>query len=404
MYVERDMGKKIMKFLKRKEIIAIVGARRCGKTTLMKHIFSRLKNAKYISFDNQETMQMFSTDVDLFIETYIKGTRFLFIDEFQYAKEGGRQLKYIYDNHPTKIIISGSSAAELSVHSIKYLVGRIFVFILAPFSFEEFLMHKDIKLYNLLNERKLSPILIDKIYKFYEEYSIFGGYPEVVLSKNKMEKIEILKNIYNIYLLREIKEILQISEDFKVIKLIKALALQIGGLVNYLEVSSLTGFNYRKLMNYINILIKTFVCLESRPFFTNKRKELAKAPKLYFLDNGFRNSVINNFQGLDNRTDSGELNENFIASELFKRELKLNYWRTKAGAEVDFIIEKNNKFIPIEVKSTLKSRKYGKSIKNFINAYHPDIGYIFSQKYYDKIKIEKSTIRFFPIFFISKII
>ena len=225
----------------------------------------------------------------------------------------------------------------------------------------------------------------------------------MVLSSSKEEKIEVLKNIYNIYLLREVKEILQISEDFKIAKLIKALALQIGSLVNYNEISSLTGFNYRDLIKYINILTKTFICIESRPFFTNKRKELAKSPKIFFLDNGFRNSVINNFQGFDNRTDLGELNENFVSSEFFKKDIKINYWRTKAGAEVDFIIEKEGKLIPVEIKTTLKSPKYGKSFKNFIDLYKPNNGFILSSTYYDKLKLGKAEIKFFPIFFASKI-
>ena len=171
-----------------------------------------------------------------------------------------------------------------------------------------------------------------------------------------------------------------------------------------MEISSLTGFSYRELMRYINILIKTFICIETRPFFTNKRKELVKTPKIFFLDGGFRNSVINNFQMPEDRTDMGILNENFIASELFKKEIKLNFWRTKAGAEVDFIIEKNNKFIPIEVKTTLTSPKYGKSIKNFIEIYKSNDGFILSNEYCNKLKIDKATIRFFPIFFISKIV
>ena len=143
MYIERVLENKIKKYLKRKEIIAVIGARQCGKTTLMKHIFSSLKNSKFISFDDQKILQMFEQDIDFFIKSYVKGVDFLFIDEFQYSKEGGKKLKYIYDSHNTKIIISGSSAAELSIHSLKYLVGRIFIFTLFPLSFNEFLKYKN---------------------------------------------------------------------------------------------------------------------------------------------------------------------------------------------------------------------------------------------------------------------
>ncbi|MBI2105736.1 ATP-binding protein [Candidatus Woesearchaeota archaeon] len=404
MYIKRDLESKIRKFLKRKEILAILGTRRCGKTTLMRQIFKELKNAKFISFDDQEILRVFKEDINLFIKIYVEDADFLFIDEFQYAKEGGKQLKFIYDNHNIKIIISESSAMELSIQSVKYLVGRIFIFNLNPFSFSEFLKYKNEKLSRVIAEEPISNVLVDKIFEYYEEYLIYGGYPEVILSYSEDEKKEVLKNIHNTYLLREVKEILQISDDFKLVKLIKALALQVGSLINYSEISSLTGFEHKELAGFVNILKKTFICIESRPFFRNKRKEIVKSPKIFFIDSGFRNHVINNFQKLDIRTDRGSLNENFVAGELFKKDIQFNYWRTKAGAEVDFVIEKENKLIPIEVKTVLKSPRYGKSFKNFIEEYKSQEGFILSEKYYNKIKLDKSTIKFLPVFSISFII
>ena len=104
-YIERDLEEKILKYMSNKEIIAVVGARQCGKTTLINHIFKSLKNAKFISFEDRGVLETFSQDIDLFINLYIKDTDFLFIDEFQYAKQGGKQLKYIYDSFKTKIIL-----------------------------------------------------------------------------------------------------------------------------------------------------------------------------------------------------------------------------------------------------------------------------------------------------------
>lgn len=405
MYIERLLENKIKSYLRRKEIIAIVGARQCGKTTLMKHMFSSLKNAKFISFDDQKILQLFEGDIDLFVKSYIEDVDFLFIDEFQYAKEGGRKLKYIYDTKNTKIIISGSSTAELSIQSIKYLVGRIFIFTLFPFSFEEFLSYKNSKLNELIKEKKiLSPVAIGAIKNVYEEYLIFGGYPEVVLAQSPEEKVEILKNIYSTFLLREMREILQISEDARLIKLMKALALQIGKEVNYHELALSTGFGYKEVVKYLNILTKTFICLESRPYFTNKRKELVKMPKFYFLDTGFRNLVIESFQEVEKRADRGALNENFVAAEISKKGSRLNYWRTKAGAEVDFILERENKLTPVEVKSLLKEPKYGRSFINFIEEYKPGRGIILSLDYHHDSRLKNTKISFRPIFLISYLI
>jgi predicted AAA+ superfamily ATPase len=124
-------------------------------------------------------------------------------------------------------------------------------------------------------------------------------------------------------------------------------------------------------------------------------------PKFYFLDSGFRNIAIENFLEIGKRSDKGEINENFVASEISKKEMRLNYWKTKAGAEVDFIIEKENKLIAIEVKTLLKGPKYGKSFINFINNYHPDKGIILSLDYFYDSKMEKTRINFRPVYLVS---
>src|SRR3989344_1250764 len=148
MYINRFLEKELLKYAHKKEIIAVVGPRQCGKTTLLKHIFNSLKRAVFIDFEDRETLELFNDDIKSFVEIYVKGNDYLFIDEFQYAKEGGKNLKYIYDNCKIKIFISGSSATELSIQSVKFLVGRIFVFTLYPLSFEEYLNYKEPVLYN----------------------------------------------------------------------------------------------------------------------------------------------------------------------------------------------------------------------------------------------------------------
>ena len=400
MYINRFLEKGMKPYITKKEIIAVVGPRQSGKTTLLKHIFNSLNNALYLDFEDRETLELFNEDIKSFAELYVKPYKYLFIDEFQYAREGGKDLKYIYDNYKTKIIISGSSVSNLSIQSIKYLVGRIFVFNLYPFSFEEFLNYKDSLLYKniYLKKMKLSKPIIEKIIPYFNEYCIYGGYPRVILSNNKEEKEIVLRNIYNTYFLKEIKEILNLPEDYKLSKLINALALQIGNIINYNELSSITGFKYKELLNYINILEKTFICIRSKPFYSNKRIEIAKAPKIFFFDNGFRNIVIKNLENMQKRQDKSILYENFIASELTKSGLEIKYWRTKSKAEVDFVIEKNGKIIPIEIKSNLKETKITKSFISFVDKYKPRYGLILSETFLS----ERSNIKFRPIFSVKK--
>lgn len=399
MYIDRFLEKKLRKYLNKREIIAVVGARQCGKTTLLRHIFKDLGNAIFLDFEDRETLELFNEDIKSFVDIYVKKYDYLFIDEFQYAKNGGKNLKYIYDNYKTKIVISGSSVSGLSINSIKYLVGRVFVFNLYPFSFEEYLCYKQPALYsNIYVKRKLTTPIIDMIIPYFNEFCIYGGYPRVILTNDNEEKEMVLRNIYNTYFLKEIKEILNLPDDHKLSKLINGLALQIGNIINYNELSDMTGFKYNDLLNNMNILEKTFICLRSHPFHTNKRTELVKAPKIFFLDNGFRNIVIKNFQLIKNRQDKGSLYENFTASEIAKRDLEVKYWRTKSKAEVDFIIEKKGKVIPIEVKSDIKKPKFTKSFLSFLIKYNPKNGLILSEKLYK----EKDRIKFRPIFSISK--
>lgn len=398
-YIPRTLEKDIRTALHMPEIVAIVGPRQCGKTTLLRHIADDLKEEKpsFVDFEDRDDLALFTNDIKGFAKLYVEGRNFLFIDEFQYAEEGGKNLKYLYDTHPVKIFITGSSATELSVQSIRHLVGRIFVFDLYPFSFREYLSYKENELTSFLTgEIEPGREIIKRIDVHFREYLIYGGYPRAALASTSEEKELVLKNIFNTYLLRDIREILNFRDDFKLTKLIHALALQIGSTCNYRELSTLTGFRYGDLLEALNILIKTFVIAESRPFYTNKRLELVKAPKLFFLDNGFRNVAIKSLQRSDQRADTGVLNENFLAAELVRYSDGLRFWRTKSKAEVDFIIEAQNQIIPIEVKSALKRPAVSRSFRSFLEKYRPARGFVTSNELLAEREIADSHVRFVP--------
>jgi predicted AAA+ superfamily ATPase len=106
-------------------------------------------------------------DIKAFVELYVQGQTYLFIDEFQYASQGGKHLKYIYDHFSSKTFIRGSSSTELSLQSIQYLVGRIFVFNLYPLTFSEFLRFKAPKLSQILGRQgSLSLEIIQKVNRY----------------------------------------------------------------------------------------------------------------------------------------------------------------------------------------------------------------------------------------------
>ncbi len=361
MYIKRKIEYQINKYLNTKEIIALVGPRQCGKTTFFQNLFKTLDRAVFITFEDQKILNLFEKNLDLFIQEYVIGNKYIFIDEFQYADNGGKNLKFIFDTQNIEIFITGSSAIDLTVRAFKFLVGRIFVFNLYPFDFEEYLSFKDINLSEQLSIYKKSKELPSSDFlpgyeKYYEEYIVYGGYPRVVLAESEEEKKEILKNIYNTYFLREVRDILGLVDDYKLSLLIKALASQIGNMVNYQELEKLSEFSYPTLKKNINFLEKTYIAYFVRPFFTNKRIEIVKNPKIYFFDSGLRNSVLNDFRQLSQRNDAGALVENAFSIELTKKGLLQNYWRTKRKEEIDFIVQfPDNKKIAYEIKKTEKN-------------------------------------------------
>jgi hypothetical protein len=398
-YIPRELETAIELYRNSPEIIAIIGTRQCGKTTLMQHIMQGIKGKRvvFLDFEDRDELNLFTSDIKSFAKLHVEGKDFLFIDEFQYAAEGGKQLKYLYDHFPIKIIITGSSATELSIQSIRHLVGRIFVFTLHPFSFYEFLSYKEPNLAELIRtEPALSSVIIERTQPYYQEYLIYGGYPRVVLADSFQEKEVVLKNIFQTYLLKEIRQILNYRHDLKLEKLIRALAFQVSGICNYNELSGLTGLKYRELLEALDILTNTFVVSPARPYFTNKRLELVKSPKFYFIDNGFRNSAVKNFRPPAERSDRGALHENFIAAELLKKDIDLRYWRTKSKAEVDFIIDQGNQLVPLEVKTQLGGPRVSRSFRSFIDKYHPAQAIIASNTFFANDTLGETTLSFRP--------
>lgn len=394
-YIPRQLETTLERRLERKEILAIIGPRQAGKTTLAKHLLSRRENTHHITLDDIDTKTLFIENINAFIEQHIKPYDYIFIDEIQYVEHSGQKLKYIHDTQEAKLIISGSSAAEVSIASLQHLVGRVLIHHLYPLSLEEYLRYKDENTLNTLRQTSTYKGLHGTIKPLLEEYMRFGGYPAVVLEDDKEEKKNILRNIHNTYFLREIKDIFRLKEDHKLSRLLKALAYQEGSVTNYQELASLTGYTAEEVKQHISILNKTFICQETANFHTNKRNELKKSPKLFFTDTGFRNAVIDNFS--TERVDAGAIRESLVAQELMKHGIRPKYWRTQSKAEVDFIIEQEGRTIPVEVKKKLTTTVLGKSLFSFINRYKPPTAIIISDDYEGTRELEHTTVTFIPL-------
>ncbi len=415
MYIQRELEGKIRPFLKRREALAVIGPRQAGKTTFINHLKGELEDAgkkvKFITFEKEGDLRLFSDSIEDF-KALAQNYDCVIIDEFQYAKDAGQKLKYLYDTLKTKFIISGSSSLELTFQTGKYMVGRLLDFELLPFSFGEYLSFADADLAGL-KAKKIKPAeifefdvragfgdeitrrLVDRL----EKYAVWGGYPACVLSKTALEKQKILEGIVEKYLLQDIKDLLALASADELMRIARFLALQIGNLVNFSELSDVSGLGHKEVLRHINILEKTFILNLARPFFSNRRTELVKNPKSYFVDLGVRNFLISDFRDLENRNDAGAVMENYARNALAAAGFKTNYWRTKSKAEVDFAVEFSGGVCPVEIKYGSK-KIVGKSFYSFIEKFNPKTGIIFTRDYLDQETIGRTKVKFIPLCYI----
>lgn len=390
-FVVRQIQEKVAQHLDQPEMTIILGPRQVGKTILLEQLQDWLLEQKKI---DPRLIFYFNLDIVQDWEKVKDQTRFInfikersqnqkiyiFIDEAQKVENPGSFYKGIYDSQlNAKLILTGSASLYFASQVKESMAGRKRIFYLHPFSFEEYLKAKHGSFFELTQwKENVLDYNWQDIKNFYKDYLIWGGYPRVVLAQDEEAKKTILSDIYSSYVERDIVGFLKIKNKSKFNKLVSLLAGQIGQLVNINELASLTELNRDTVYRYITTLEETYIIAQLTPYFNNPRQEIIKNPKIYFLDNGLRNHFLGNFNIFDNRGDVGSLFENSFLQELIvlKQEWQrtIHFWRTKQGAEVDFVVEQETNLIPIELKVNLKLPKSGAGLQNFIKKYKPASG------------------------------
>ena len=395
MYIQREIHPEIKNHLERKEYTIITGPHQSGKTSLLQALFKELKSVgrkvSYITFEDRDILSAinnhpeeifaFTPRPEKFLERSDPANQpiFLLIDEVQYAADPSNFLKYIYDvySENLKIVATGSSAFYIDKKFTDSLSGRKRIFELQTLTFEECLVFKNLSDLSgeleLIRERKeYTSSRHRELMEMFNEYLIFGGYPEVVLENNKEEKIRLLKEIKNSFLKRDIDES-GISNPDKFYNLLALLAGQTGNLVNRNELANTIGVDNKTIDKYLYVLQNCFHIELVKPFYSNLRKELTKMPKVYFKDSGLRNIALNRFFDFKSREDQGALLENYVhkrLSVLYDTDT-IKFWRTTDNKEIDFVIITSfREGLAFEVKLNCKSAKRV-SQKKFIENY-PD--------------------------------
>ncbi|MBD3724564.1 MAG: ATP-binding protein [Flavobacteriaceae bacterium] len=328
-YYKRAVFEEFQSKLKPNKVLVLLGARRVGKTQLIK---------KYVASTNEKVLQLNGEDLndvrlleEKSVANYTKllhDISILVIDEAQNISEIGQILKLMVDSiEGIKIIATGSSMFDLANKLGEPLVGRkntLFLFPLAQMEFSQFENYKQTT-ENL------------------EERLIYGGYPELTHYESWYEKKDYLKEIVNSYLLKDILIFDGIKNSDKIYDLLRLIAFQVGKEVSLQELGNQLNMSKNTVERYLDLLSKVFILFKIEGFSRNLRKEITKSSRWYFYDNGIRNAIINNFNTLQNRTDVGDLWENYLASERIKKQeyhkmFKQNYfWRTYDQQELDWV-------------------------------------------------------------------
>jgi len=336
--------------------IVVIGARQTGKTTSINNIISNLPDVLVLNGDDSVVRTLLSLANTEQIRAVIGNHKTVFIDEVQRIENIGLTAKIIVDHFKgVQLILSGSSSFEIKNSLSESLTGRKWEYVMYPVIWSEL--------------EKTDGYL--KSQQQLELRLIYGMYPEIITHPS--EEQNLLKQLVDSYLYKDLLAFARIKKPTVLEELLKALALQIGSEVSFNELSQLLHIDKNTVKSYIEILEKGFIIFTLSSYSKNIRNELKFSKKIFFWDNGIRNAVINNFNPLSMRNDTGDLWENFMISERMKRNSYENpfakgyFWRTASQQEIDYIEENNGDIEAFEFKWNIK--KKAKMVKTFTDFY-----------------------------------
>jgi len=331
--IERLIEQKLLDMATKFPVIAITGPRQSGKTTLCKKIF---KEYRYVSLENPDNREFAQLDPKGFIDEYNSG---VIIDEVQNVPELFSYIQGVVDGNDQtgQFILTGSQNFLLLERISQSLAGRVYIYHLLPFSYNE--------LYN-----KYNPQLLSIIFK--------GGYPRIY--DKKIAPHDFFPSYVQTYLERDIRSILNVKDITLFSAFLKICAGRIGQLFNSSSISNELGVDHKTVRNWITLLEASFVLYRLQPWHTNFNKRLVKSPKIYFYDTGLACHLL----GLKKPEEikvhfaNGALFENFIITEHIKNtwnqgySLSSYFWRDSKGKEIDLLIENGKQLKIVEIKST----------------------------------------------------
>lgn len=351
MIIKRSALALLQQKIQPNKVVLLYGPRRVGKTTLLQQFIQGLPStmrAKFVNGESAIIQQELSLRSEASLRSFLGTDNLLIIDEAHHVPDIGSTLKFMVDTFPDlALVASGSASFALAQKVGEPLTGR----------------KKTVHLYPIWTNELRATKEDWQIKDMAEELLLYGSYPEAILIAGKKGKEDYLRELTDSYLFRDILEIERVKSAKKLRDLLGLLAFQIGQEVSVSELANALDLHRETVTRYLDLLEKSFVVVNIRGFSRNLRKEITKTSRYYFYDVGVRNAIINNFNPLSLRNDTGQLWENYIVMERLKKqsytELWSNnyFWRTYDQQEIDWVEEREGSLCGYEIKWQLPGVK-----------------------------------------------
>lgn len=404
----------VQKYMRTKQIIAIVGLRRVGKTVLMMQIIKDLiksgkENVFYFLFDEliAQSPEVLEDVLDYYLKTVAKdGKKYIFLDEIHKVPYWQDILKRFYDTRgDIKFIVSGSASLQIK-KSKESLAGRIFDFYMPILTFPEFIELNGLKIEKAEMEfNKLKNVYDANIHKkplleqMFLQYIFKGAFPEIA----KEDDEEIIKNyvrssVVEKIILEDIPSVFSVKRKDILSSILEYCSKETSSLLDITKLASILNMNYQTVRSYIFYLQNSFIIDIVYNYSKSVAKQLRKNKKIHIAHPSIAITIMRyskDILGIDEVVSKYAESMVFQHSKLISE--KISFWRTPQKEEVDIILEKNNKLLPVEVKykSIIDSGDL-KSILNFMKKFKVDTGIIVTKDLFDKKIFGRKKIVFIP--------
>ena len=347
-YVPQALLTRLERSVAPNRVVVVYGPRRVGKTTLIRrYVQQHDTDALLVSGEDIAVREYLESQSLAKLRAFVGSRRTLIVDEAQYVRQIGLNLKLLADHvEGLRIVATGSSSFDLAEQTGEPLTGRKLTLLMLPLS--------QLELQNIETAHETRAQL--------EMRLIYGSYPEVVLMESDEDRQLYLKELIASYLFKDILQLEGVRHADKLLRLLQLIAFQVGQEASMAELGAQLGMNKNTVNRYLDLLQKAYVLYSRMGFSRNLRKEIAKSRRYYFYDNGIRNGLINNFNGLAQRDDAGALWENYVQVERLKYNLYTGrlaesyFWRTYDHQEIDLIEEWGGRIDAAEMKWSPRSK------------------------------------------------